>query len=254
MKAPVQCTWPRKTGKRSSRTAPTCSSKVSSCFATSSSSRNGATGSPGLRIRPWSGEHEHQVDFGEPTYMARVGSNPELNTNNLRYIYTSMTTPMSSYDYDMTKRSKTLVKREEVLGGFRPGELRHRAAARDCDRRHEGPDLDRLQEGISQGRHQAAFALRIWLLWREHGRIDFSRSGSACSTEVSPMRSPTSGAARNWDVTWYEERQTLEETEHVHGFHRVRPAFDQRGIYQARAPVRPGGECRRAADGGRRST
>ena len=31
-----------------------------------------------------------------------------------------MTTPMSSYDYDMKTRARTLVKREEVLGGFDP--------------------------------------------------------------------------------------------------------------------------------------
>jgi oligopeptidase B len=73
-----------------------------------------------LRIRPWSGEPEHQVDFGEPAYLARIGPNPELNTDTVRYIYTSLTTPMSSYDYNMTKRSKTLVKREEVQGDFDP--------------------------------------------------------------------------------------------------------------------------------------
>jgi oligopeptidase B len=73
-----------------------------------------------IRIRAWSGEPEHEVDFGEPTYMARIGSNPETSTSNLRFVYTSMTTPMSSFDYDMSKRSKTLVKRDEVMGGFDP--------------------------------------------------------------------------------------------------------------------------------------
>ncbi len=73
-----------------------------------------------LRVRPWSGGGEHQVDFGEPTYLARIGPNHELDTDQLRFVYTSMTTPPSSYDYDMRKRSKTLVKREEILGGFDP--------------------------------------------------------------------------------------------------------------------------------------
>ncbi len=73
-----------------------------------------------LHVRPWSGPGEHQVDFGEPAYLARIGPNHELDTNQLRFIYTSMTTPLSSYDYDMGKQSKTLVKREEVLGGFDP--------------------------------------------------------------------------------------------------------------------------------------
>jgi oligopeptidase B len=73
-----------------------------------------------LRVRPWGGEAEHQVDFGEPAYLARIGPNPEVNTDSVRYIYTSLTTPMSSYDYNMKTRAKTLVKREAVLGGFDP--------------------------------------------------------------------------------------------------------------------------------------
>jgi oligopeptidase B len=75
-----------------------------------------------LCVRPWSGEPDHQVDFGEPAYLARIGPNPELNTDTVRYIYTSLTTPMSSYDYNMAKRTKTLVKREEVQAGFDPVE------------------------------------------------------------------------------------------------------------------------------------
>jgi oligopeptidase B len=73
-----------------------------------------------LNIRPWSGEGEHHVDFGEPAYLAHIGPNRELDTDKLRFVYTSLTIPQSSYDYDMRKKSKTLVKREEVLGGFDP--------------------------------------------------------------------------------------------------------------------------------------
>jgi oligopeptidase B len=71
-----------------------------------------------LRIMPWSGGEEHYLDFGEPAYLARPSMNYELNTPILRYTYTSMTTPESVYDYDMTTREKKLVKRQDVLGGF----------------------------------------------------------------------------------------------------------------------------------------
>jgi oligopeptidase B len=71
-----------------------------------------------LHVRPWSGGGDHQVDFGEPAYLAHIGPNHELDTVNLRFVYTSMATPESSYDYGMRRRSKALVKREEVLGGF----------------------------------------------------------------------------------------------------------------------------------------
>jgi oligopeptidase B len=71
-----------------------------------------------LRIRPWSGAQEHYIDFGEPAYLAYIGTNPEIDTNQLRYVYTSMTTPRSTYDYDMSTREKTLMKQDEILGGF----------------------------------------------------------------------------------------------------------------------------------------
>jgi oligopeptidase B len=71
-----------------------------------------------LQVRPWSGEPAHWVDFGEPAYEAAIGVNSELDTTLLRYKYESMTTPISDVDYDMARREKTIVKEEEVLGGF----------------------------------------------------------------------------------------------------------------------------------------
>ena len=71
-----------------------------------------------LRILPWKGGDEHYLDFGEPTYFAFLGENPEFKTALLRFVYTSMTTPNSVFDYNMKTREKTLLKQEEVLGGF----------------------------------------------------------------------------------------------------------------------------------------
>jgi oligopeptidase B len=71
-----------------------------------------------LRIRPWSGEGEHYLDFGEPAYMVYTKDNYDFDTPVVRYLYTSMTTPRSVYDYNMVTREKTLKKQEEVLGGF----------------------------------------------------------------------------------------------------------------------------------------
>jgi oligopeptidase B len=71
-----------------------------------------------LRVRPWSGEGEHYIDFGEPAYLAYISTNPSFDTTLLRYGYTSLTTPRSIFDYDMNDREKTLMKQDEVLGGF----------------------------------------------------------------------------------------------------------------------------------------
>jgi oligopeptidase B len=71
-----------------------------------------------VRILPWSGEGEHELDFGEPAYAVYPGDNPDYDTPLFRYVYTSLTTPSSTYDYNMATREKVLLKRDEVLGGF----------------------------------------------------------------------------------------------------------------------------------------
>ncbi|QJX48432.1 S9 family peptidase [Hymenobacter taeanensis] len=71
-----------------------------------------------LRIIRWQDSQEHYLNFGEPTYTAGISINPEFDTTVLRYGYTSLTTPHSTFDYDMTTRTKTLLKEQAVLGGF----------------------------------------------------------------------------------------------------------------------------------------
>jgi len=71
-----------------------------------------------MRIREIASGKEHYLDFGEPAYAAYVGANPEFNTTNLRYNYTSLTTPNSVFDYDMNSKNKKMMKEQEVLGGF----------------------------------------------------------------------------------------------------------------------------------------
>src|SRR5690606_11850741 len=67
-----------------------------------------------LAIRNLQNGSEHYLDFGEEAYTAYPSNNPEYNTATLRYGYTSLTTPSSTYDYDMNTRKKTLRKQQEV--------------------------------------------------------------------------------------------------------------------------------------------
>jgi oligopeptidase B len=71
-----------------------------------------------IRVRPWNGEDEHYIDFEEEAYVAFTSVNPEFDTELLRLGYQSLTTPNSIFDYHMRQRSFTLLKQEEVLGGF----------------------------------------------------------------------------------------------------------------------------------------
>lgn len=71
-----------------------------------------------LRVRQLSDGKEHYIDFGEPTYSANVGANPDFETVTLRYNYSSLTTPSSTFDYNMNTHDKKLMKQQEVVGGY----------------------------------------------------------------------------------------------------------------------------------------
>lgn len=70
-----------------------------------------------LRMRRWDGSSDDYMEFPDPAYAAGVGTNPEFNTNTLRYVYTSLTTPRSQYDFDMVTKERKLLKQQEILGG-----------------------------------------------------------------------------------------------------------------------------------------
>mgnify|MGYP001124777915 CR=1 FL=1 len=77
-----------------------------------------------LRVIKWDSSEEHYIDFGEETYMAYISNNPEFDTDLLRFGYTSLTTPRSTFDYDMNTREKKLLKQQEVVGDFNPDNYR----------------------------------------------------------------------------------------------------------------------------------
>ncbi len=68
----------------------------------------------GIRIINWDGG-EHQMTFNDPSYLAYPTSNLDFDTNILRYNYTSLTTPNSTYEYNMNTKEQVLLKQEEVL-------------------------------------------------------------------------------------------------------------------------------------------
>jgi len=77
-----------------------------------------------LHVVPWSGEGEHCLEFQEPAYHVRLGDNFEPDTEVLRFEYTSLTTPTSTFDYNMRSRERRLLKTEEVVGGYDRGRYR----------------------------------------------------------------------------------------------------------------------------------
>jgi oligopeptidase B len=71
-----------------------------------------------LRVIPADGGEEYEVRFDEPAYVTWVDENHEFDTGVLRYGYSSLNTPETIYDLDLATHERTLMKQEQVLGGF----------------------------------------------------------------------------------------------------------------------------------------
>lgn len=63
---------------------------------------------------------DYYLEFDEQAYTVTLGENAELETEMVRYNYTSLTTPMSVYDFNIRTRQAELKKRQEVQGGYKP--------------------------------------------------------------------------------------------------------------------------------------
>jgi oligopeptidase B len=87
-----------------------------------------------IRIMSWDKKSDYYIKFNDPAYGVYVGWHPEFDSPVLRYVYNSMTTPRSTYDFDMRTKERKLMKQQEVPGEFKPENYmseRHWATARD---------------------------------------------------------------------------------------------------------------------------
>ena len=78
-----------------------------------------------IRLMPWGNMPSKTgkpastfIQSDEPAYVARLSDNPEQATDELRYTYTSLTTPASEYVVNMKTGARKLLKTQAVLGGF----------------------------------------------------------------------------------------------------------------------------------------
>ncbi|MGE6463156.1 S9 family peptidase [Pseudoalteromonas tetraodonis] len=62
------------------------------------------------------------LEFDDPCYYAAIAMNPEPNVAHARIYYSSLTTPGSLYNVDLTTGEKTLLKQQKVLGDFNAGD------------------------------------------------------------------------------------------------------------------------------------
>jgi len=83
-----------------------------------------------ISIKPWpivpggAIQSEYFIASDEAAYATSLVVNPELDTELVRYAYSSLTTPTTLYDYNVRTGEKTLLKRDPVLGSFDPANYR----------------------------------------------------------------------------------------------------------------------------------
>ena len=70
-----------------------------------------------IRIKHWEGS-DFLLDAQDAAFTMALGTNPEQDTPILRYVYTSPTTPATTFDYDIRSGGRVELKREPVLGDF----------------------------------------------------------------------------------------------------------------------------------------
>ena len=70
-----------------------------------------------IRIIKWDGSEDYYLQFNDPAYMAFTGANPDYDSENLRFGYTSLTTPYTTYEHSFADRSREQLKQQKVLGG-----------------------------------------------------------------------------------------------------------------------------------------
>jgi oligopeptidase B len=93
---------------------------------------------PSVIIRDLATGDEHAIAFDEAAYSLDTMGSYEFDTTNLRFSYSSMTTPSEVYDYDMGKRTRTLRKRQEIPSGHNPADY---VTTRIMAKSHDGAEV-----------------------------------------------------------------------------------------------------------------
>ena len=93
---------------------------------------------PAIIIRDLDSGEEHAIAFDEAAYSLDTMGGYEFDTTNIRFTYSSMTTPSEVYDYDMASRARILRKRQEIPSGHNSADY---VTTRIMARSHDGAQV-----------------------------------------------------------------------------------------------------------------
>ena len=194
---------------------------------------------------------EFFIASDEPAYTMGLSVNPRIDTHVLRYVYSSLTTPATVYDYDIITGERTLLKRDPVLGRFDPAEYATEfifVAARDGAR---------VPVSIVY-RKEVARNGTAPLLQYAYGAYGLSMDPYFSASRLSLLDRGFVFAiahvrgGQEMGRAWYDDGRLLNKTALLHRFHRRDPSLVARGFAHPAQGVRHGGQRRRNVDGGGR--
>ena len=93
---------------------------------------------PRIVVRSLSRDESYDIEFDEEAYDLGVSQGYEYDTTTLRFVYSSLTTPQRTFDFDMATRDRVLRKEQEIPSGHDPDDyIAHRFNATG----HDGVDI-----------------------------------------------------------------------------------------------------------------
>jgi oligopeptidase B len=91
-----------------------------------------------LRAIDLQNQTSHYLEFDDPTYLVFGAANWEYDTQTFRFGYTSLVLPMTIFEYDLRSRTKTILKQNEIPGGYDPSQYH---SERIFARSHDGVEV-----------------------------------------------------------------------------------------------------------------
>src|SRR4051794_25487816 len=197
---------------------------------------------PAIVIRDLRTADEHAIAFDEAAYSLDTMGGYEFETTNLRFSYSSMTTPSEVYDYDMAARTRSLRKRQEIPSGHDPANY---VTTRITAKSHDGAEVPvsilHRKDFVSDGRAP--------LLLYGYGSYGMAMPASFNANRLSlvdrgfvyAIAHIRGGADKGWG--WYLDGKREKKTNSFEDFAASARALIEAGYTDAKRIVAHGGSA-----------
>ena len=95
-------------------------------------------GVPQITVERLADGSRHSIAFKDPAFVVELDDLPEWDSPRLRYLYESLTTPESTFEYEPLSQTSRLLRRQPVLGDFDPA---HYKSERLLARAEDGTEI-----------------------------------------------------------------------------------------------------------------